>query len=380
MTTRAAGRSSVASSNEPEFSLPLSPMSARDTSRLAAHMLEGMDLHGGWRVLEKIARAPDATGSNFSVGYIVTRNGEHAYLKALDYSFAFESGNAAQVLESMTAAYNFEVEILDRCATSRMDRVVRALDRGEIVVDGAEGFGNVSYLIFERADGDIRHALDSIGAAFDYAWALRMLHHSATGLWQMHRQGLAHQDVKPSNVLTFGRTSSKLGDLGRASRRDSTAPHDDYHCAGDPQYAPPELLYGQVAVDWSARRQACDMYLLGSLTMFAFSGATATAATLSFLDESQRPDAWQESYVSVLPYVRIAFAQAVDEFEQALPEDLASRLVPIVRQLCDPDPDLRGHPRTRANRNANRYSLERYVSELNLLARRAEIGMFRDVA
>ena len=190
-------------------------------------------------------------------------------------------------MEWMTSAYNFEADLLATC--SRMDRVVRALDRGEITIEGAEIVPAVAYLIFEEADGDIRSALDELGSSFDYAWACRMLHHAATGLWQMHGAEMAHQDVKPSNVLTFGRGLSKLGDLGRASLRGATAPHDELDCAGDHTYAPPELLYRQVSPDWRARRQACDLYLLGSLTLFVFSGATMTAAILTFLDDGQYP-------------------------------------------------------------------------------------------
>jgi eukaryotic-like serine/threonine-protein kinase len=356
-------------------------MSDRDDSRIAAHMLVGLELDGGWRVVEKIERSPDATGGAFSVGYVVERSGTRAYLKALDYSFAFqpEAGNTAQVLEAMTSAYNFEVEVLRQCAEKRMDRIVRALGQGELVVDGADGFGNVSYLIFELADGDIRHALDSVGALFDYAWSLRMLHQAATGLWQMHGNDLAHQDLKPSNVLTFGRGSNKLADLGRASRRGQSSPHDDFACAGDPLYAPPELLYGHVSAEWVPRRQACDMYLLGSLIMFTFSGATATAAMFLYLDDAQRPEEWRESFSAVLPYLRVAWDSAVADFEEGIPNSLVPHLVPMVRQLSDPDPKLRGHPRSRAS-HGNPYSLERYVSELNLLASRAEVGTYQDVA
>jgi serine/threonine protein kinase len=336
-----------------------------DRSRAAAEMLTGLELPHGWRVVERLERSSESTGGNFSVGYIVERGDHRAFLKALDYSFAFDSGNAAQVLEWMTSAFNFEIRVLERCAARRMDRVVQALDSGEIVVAEADGVGTVSYLIFELAEGDIRRAMDSLGPAFDYAWAFRMGHHTATALWQMHGSGLAHQDVKPSNVLTFGRSSNKLGDLGRASERGSAAPHDAFDCAGDPQYAPPELLYGHLSPEWTARRQAC---------------ATATAAMLSFLDEAQRPGTWTEAYEDVLPYLRVAFEQCVGDFESSLSVEVAAQLVPMVRQLCDPDPRLRGHPRTRASRTSNPYSLERYVSELNLLATRAEIGFYGEAA
>jgi len=361
--------------------LTSSLMEERDTSLVAAHMLKGTQLEGGWVVLEKLTRPRDSTGSNFSVGYIVERNGERAFLKALDYSFAFELvGNTAFVLETMTRDYVFESQILERCAASRMDRIVRALATGEVVVAEAADVKNVSYLIFELADGDVRNALDAHRAAVDYAWAFRTLHHAATGLVQLHTQNVAHQDVKPSNVLTFGPTLSKLGDLGRASSRSTAGPHDEAPCAGDPQYAPPELLYGQVSPDWRARRQACDMYLLGSLAMFLFSETTATSAILTFLDEQQHYDVWQEHYSVVLPYVRVAFDRAMDVLEVSLPPKIANVLMPIIRQLCDPDPELRGHPNTRAMRHGNPYSLERYRTEFDLLARRAEIGTFRDAA
>ena len=352
-------------------------VAATDRSHVAAHMLEGRELPSGWRVLTKIERGPDATGGHFSVGYIVERNGVRGYLKALDYSLAFESNDSAQVLEWMTSAYNFEASLLAGCA--HMDKVVRALDRGEITVEGADGVPNVAYLIFEEAEGDIRAALDSLSASFDYAWACRMLHHAATGLWQMHQAEMAHQDVKPSNVLTFGRELSKIADLGRASRRGATAPHDELECAGDHTYAPPELLYGYVAPEWRARRQACDLYLLGSLAMFVFSGATTTAAILTFLDDAQYPERWTDDYAALLPFVRVAFDRALDEFEQALPEELARELAPLVRALCDPDPTVRGHPNARAGQG-NPYSLERFVSAFNLIASRAEIGAYRDLS
>ena len=234
----------------------------------AAHKLQGMTLPDDWVVVERIERPPDATGSTFSVGYFVERGGVRAYLKALHYSSPFRSGHdSARVLQAMTSAHNHEVDVLEKCAGAGMDRVVRALGSGEVVVPGVAGLPNVSYLIFELADGDIRAALSTVGATFDYAWALRMLHHAATGLWQLHQNELAHQDVKPSNVLTFGQDSSKLGDLGRASQRGEHAPHDDEDHPGDPQYAPPELLYGHVAPGWIERRHASDLYLLASLVV-----------------------------------------------------------------------------------------------------------------
>src|SRR6266851_917241 len=52
------------------------------------------------------------------------------------------------------------------------------------------------------ADGDVRKHL-SPTQSLDIVWILRCLHHIATGLHQLHSAKVAHQDLKPSNVLAF---------------------------------------------------------------------------------------------------------------------------------------------------------------------------------
>ena len=71
-----------------------------------------------------------------------------------------------------------------------------------------------------------------------------------------------------------------------------------------------------------------------------------------------------------------AFGLAIEDFREAVSADIRDDLETNVRQLCDPDLEFRGHPRARIG-IGNRYSLERYVSSFNLLARRAELGMLR---
>jgi hypothetical protein len=77
-----------------------------------------------------------------------------------------------------------------------------------------------------------------------------------------------------------------------------------------------------------------------------------------------------------LPYVRDAFDHAVNVIAASLPQHLRETLEMLVRQLCDPDPTLRGDPKERGP-SRNRYSLERYTTQFDLLARRAECGLFR---
>jgi len=61
--------------------------SRRPDMNTPAQELTGIELDGGWKVLELLKRDPKATGGNFSVGYVVeSSSGDRAYLKALDYS------------------------------------------------------------------------------------------------------------------------------------------------------------------------------------------------------------------------------------------------------------------------------------------------------
>jgi len=243
-------------------------------------------------------------------------------------------------------------------------------------VEGAP-IPTVNYLIFELADGDVRWFLDSSDAA-DVAWKLRSLHDIATALMQLHGQGIAHQDLKPSNVLVFSDASSRVGDLGRGIKRGQPAPHEQMIIAGHHAYAPPELHYGSVAQDWQRYRLGCDLYQLGSMALFLFESVTATPAIFGALAQEYQPTAWSGPYQDVLPHLRDAFNRV---FAAPLFSDLPSigdKLLQTVRQLCDPDPSLRGHPRTRAQ-PGNPLGLERFVTAFDLMSKRAEIALTRQM-
>ena len=249
-----------------------------------------------------------------------------------------------------------------------------SIDDGVIPVGDLHPSLPVPYLIFERARGDVRSQLD-VGNRFELAFCLRTLHHCATGIQQLHGLTIAHQDLKPSNVLVFDDMDCRVADLGRSSLQSIPSPVDEEDVAGDRTYAPPELLYGEISQDWRVRRLACDLYHLGSLGVFFFAKVGMTAMWHRFLDPSFWPGRWGQSYGDVLPYVRNAHDLAILEFKEAVPPEIRDRLVGAVRQLCEPDPSLRGHPNNRTR--GNPYNLERYIAAFDLLARKAEWQMRR---
>lgn len=353
------------------------PMVVKSPELLKGHqmrpseLLKGIDLGGDWVVKDYAARSPKATGGNFSTGYIVTGPDKREYfLKAMDYSEAFRVPNTAEMLRWLADCYIFEKEICAQCQDRRMGRIVHAIHSGSYIADASKPEAKVEYLVFELAQGDVRKHLDAM-KAFDLSFVLRTLHHAAVGLFQLHKAGIAHQDLKPSNVLIFGEDGSKIGDLGCASTATSKAPRDRFDIAGDTSYAPPEQSYKYIVADWIQRRVACDFYHLGSLTVFLFSRLSLNTLIFERLAPHHRPGAWGDTYQQVLPYLQHAFMLALEEFAKDVPGSIRGQIVELVRSLCNPDVEYRGNSSDKAL-GTTRFSLERFISKLNLLAEAAE--------
>ncbi len=338
-----------------------------------AEQLEGMVLDTGWTVGAPVARKPNSTGGHFSKGYVAThRDGRSGFLKALDYTAALRSPDPAQVLQAMTTAYNFEKILCEKC--SHLSRIARAIDNGTVDVDPRNATHKVQYLIFELADGDVRHHLDMM-SNLDYVFLMKTLHHVATGLSQLHRAEIAHQDLKPSNVLVYNQgVASKICDLGRAWDKNFSGPFDNLRVAGDQTYAPPELLYTAIPSHYRERRFGCDLYHFGSLIVFLFARTHANALLFDALSPSHRPVLWRGTYEDVLPFLQAAFSVALSKFSSQVPYFLREELTNFVSHLCNPDHTFRGHP---LNRHLNQHGLERYVSRFDQLAHKARLQLVR---
>jgi serine/threonine protein kinase len=334
--------------------------------------LAGLTLPGDWKVI-RILDKKSNTGGHFSVGYLAQHpDGRQGFLKAMDYVEAFAQPNTAEALKFFAEMYLFEKQICEACREHHLGRVVHAIDSGSILPDPAQPMGKVEYLIFELAGGDIRGHLDS-QTAHDAAFMLDALHNVATGLQQLHTAEIAHQDLKPSNVLIFpGKDGSKIADLGRAWAKAFPAPHDSLDVAGDRSYAPPELLYSGVTVDERARRFGCDLYHFGSLIAFVFARVHMNSLIWKHLAPDHRPYTWGGSFVDVLPYVQAAFGRALVEVEGSLPNAMRAEVMDMIKQLCEPNPDRRGHPRNQQG-FTNRFSFQRYISALDRLSKKQRL-------
>src|SRR5690606_7900906 len=180
----------------------------------AAHGLLNKVLDNNWKVIRKIERDPNQSGSNFSVGYIVKKNEEECFLKAFDFAGFLSIANPANggdeinvvdVMNDMTTAFIYERDLSQHCKDKYVTKVSVVRESGQIFVEG-NAIPVVPYLIFDLAEGDIRKQLN-FSSELDNAWRLKSLHDVAVGLRQLHQIQVSHQDLKPSNVLVFNSES-----------------------------------------------------------------------------------------------------------------------------------------------------------------------------
>ena len=344
----------------------------------AAEKLLGLTLNDGWVVVERVDRPPYASGGTFSHSYLAEKNGTIAFVKAFDFSDAFETGvDTLELLNEKIASYEHERDVLEHCRGRRLSNVAVAIGHGKILVpDMSPMEGSVYYLLFEKADRDLRCRMEETDRS-DVVWCLRAVRHVCLGLWQVHREFIAHQDLKPSNVLCFDGDGAnadtiQVSDFGRSSRRGHRIWHDDLNVPGDQTYAPPELLYGYIDPEFAPRRFGTDLYMLGNFATFVFTGANVTGLLAAHLDPQHHWNSWRSDYTSVLPYLHEAFARLLEELNRHIPLPVRSEMLALVRQLCSPDLFKRGHPR--GLNGHDQYSLERYVSQLTNLLRRQELA------
>ena len=117
----------------------------------------------------------------------------------------------------------------------------------------------------------------------------------------MHRAGLVHRDVKPSNVLLEPDGVPKLADLGLATGAAYTVLTRPGQALGTPQYLAPELVEGSAPAS-----VASDVYALGCVVYECLTGSppfTGSALEVALAQLEEEPPA--------PPGVRPALAEAV---------------------------------------------------------------------
>lgn len=339
-----------------------------------AHQLTGQELANGWKVTGR-ANPPDglSKGKNSVCYFVLSDKGDKAFLKAFDYHSHLIKTDAADSIYEVTREYRYERNLLQLCLNEELSHIARIIDHGGVHLEENNPLSLVQYLILEQADNDIRSFVGHQEES-KLSWTLNMMHQVTVAAQQLHSINIAHQDIKPANVLVFKSIMAKLGDLGRSTQFNNPSPYDHLFVAGDRGYSPPELLYhkhGELPYDWKTRRLGCDFYMLGNLIHFMSAGTTVNAMLFEKLDRKLWPNRWTSSYDEVFPFVQACFMQCIGELKMTIHPAIASDIASVVKQLCNPRPEERGLP---MNQGFSQFSLRRFVSKLNLLHKRNELA------
>lgn len=235
--------------------------------------------------------------------------------------------------------------------------VVDILDAGDVTVNvvvagGVAQFAvKLQYHVLELAEGSLDELLIGL-SALDWPSRLALFRNIVLGVHQMHGKQLVHRDLKAANCLLFAEGSgltAKLSDLGRSrdlSQAPGTLPLDYVYGRGDPDFAPPELLWG-LGDDSPLTHRCADLYGLGSvlcelavgqgITGLALFPQAATVMAHRSLPPAQRRAAYQARLAEIRDWYHPIF----QIFDAAAPAAIRQHAGRLIRQLCDPEPQRR---------------------------------------
>lgn len=336
----------------------------------AAELLVGVTLLDEWQVEERIRYDDGISGSTRSACYRAkSADGRNAFIKAFDFRYHELAGDT-DALEHMVREYNYERNVHYFCLESKLSRVTRIYGAGKIVVNKEA----VHFLACEWLEKSLRERQPPGDNAVSTAQRFLALRDAAAALAQLHQAGIAHQDIKPSNAVCSESGYLKLTDLGSSSCQSiESPPHDTQIIVGQPNYAPYELLYEHPPSLWKSRRFGCDLFLLGNLCFTSLVGASLTFAILHTIPEQYRHDSFTEDYSQVLPHLIEAHDFLIPELLKGSVHDkLLDEVVHLIKCLCHPDPQQRGHSKN-LSRNNNPLGLERVISQFDILATKAKL-------
>ncbi|XP_005113411.2 MAP kinase-interacting serine/threonine-protein kinase 1-like [Aplysia californica] len=185
----------------------------------------------------------------------------------------------------------YAVKVMRNCQKKRLRRVLSEIEtcrrykNCENILNFVDFYrtGDTFFLIFDKMEGgDLRAVLESTPAYLSESQASRVTGAVARALLTLHKEGVAHRDLKPNNILcrTPGQlTPLVLCDFGVASQPPSSPPDPSQEdnltkpalksAVGCPQYVAPEVA-GLLLLPKSGRSTApydtsCDMWSLGVL-------------------------------------------------------------------------------------------------------------------
>jgi serine/threonine protein kinase len=204
---------------------------------------------------------------------------------------------------------------LDRCPPADHPQLLAATARGTL--PGDTGI----WLEIELCDGSVLDMLSEEDAPLALPEAHRLVVDALAVLAHLHERGIAHGDLKPSNLLLRGDRSVAVAGPGLAVRR--VIPAELRHAIDAPRLAPPELLRSD-----EPPTPASDVWAIAAMYYFLL---TLEYPRDEYADQSQLETALDNPIVSIarrrpdLPAELIHHIDAaLSPIREARPQDAAA--------------------------------------------------------
>lgn len=162
-----------------------------------------------------------------------------------------------------------EIEALKKSAGST--NVVKYFEEGKQEISDM----NFHYYVMEKADSDLKNFI--MENSLDIQYKVQLCQKLLNGLYELHKKGIYHRDIKPDNIL-FVNEEWKIGDLGLVQFRDDDVSIDlENEFIGPRGWVSPEamnkfLTYKkdiEFSFDCNIDDKS-DIYQLGNLFWFIF--------------------------------------------------------------------------------------------------------------
>jgi hypothetical protein len=150
--------------------------------------------------------------------------------------------------------------------------------------------------------------------------------------------------------------------------------YDQCRIPGDMNYAPFEQKYSFHFSNDFQEKYAADLYLFGSLFFYYFCDISLNQLFQSKL--LSKKISLSQDFETDLPILNLLYSEIISEFEEFLKKmekdpEIVTPIVDIVKSLTNPDPRKRGHLKNIGGQ-INQYCLERIITQIDVLARKAE--------
>ncbi|MCL5985415.1 MAG: serine/threonine protein kinase [Actinobacteria bacterium] len=128
----------------------------------------------------------------------------------------------------------------------RESKIIARISHPNIVTiyDLQEDRNNV-YMIMELIEGTSLQEIYDSGATLSVSEAISIAYQVCSALEAAHRRGIAHLDIKPSNILISRDGKIKVADFGIARILGESYEEDEGYILGTEEYMAPEVLEGE---------------------------------------------------------------------------------------------------------------------------------------